>query len=177
LSTEKGFDLLIRSVVDLRQRGLPVSLWIAGDGDTRQLLEQLIAKLNCQTFVRLLGHVADPRSLYEAADAFVLSSIREGLPNVLLEAMALGTPVVATSIAGIPKLITNGMDGILVPPGDTSALTMAIERLLINESLRIQLAAAARETIEARFSFVRRMEKVAAVYDEILGLPIRALPG
>jgi Glycosyltransferase len=177
LSPEKAFDLLIRSVVELRQSGLPAVLWIAGEGDARNSLEQLIAELGCGEFVRLMGHVADPRELYEAADVFALSSIREGLPNVLLEALALETPVVATRIAGVPKLISDGLDGLLVPPADVAALSGALRRLLESSSLRQQFAAAGRVKIEANYSFARRMEKVAAVYDEVLGRPVRSLSG
>ena len=169
LSPEKGFDLLIRAVAELRRAGRPVFLAIAGDGDERPRLEQLIAELGCQSFVQLLGYVADPRRLYEALDLYVLSSLREGLPNVVLEAMALEAPVIATRIAGLPKMIQDGVDGILVPPGDPAALTAAMADLLGDASARDRLSQAARQTIESRFSFQRRMERVVAVYDQVLG--------
>jgi glycosyltransferase involved in cell wall biosynthesis len=168
LSPEKGFDLLIRAAVELRQQGHRVSLWIAGEGAARPQLEQLIAELRCQPFVRLLGHVADPKLLYQALDTYVLSSFREGLPNVVLEAMALEAPVVATRIAGVPKMITDGQDGLLVNPHDQNAITAAIARLLADPLLRSRLATAGRSTIESRFSFQRRMERVVAVYDDVL---------
>jgi glycosyltransferase involved in cell wall biosynthesis len=174
LSAEKGFDLLIRAVANLRRSGRPVGLWIAGDGQEQASLAQLIAELNAGGYVRLLGHVADPRGLYQAADAFALSSIREGLPNVLLEAMALQTPVVATRVAGVPKLITDGHDGLLIAPGDEAALGGAFCRLLDDAHLRDRLGKAGRATIEARYSFARRMEKVVRVYDEVLGRPAQA---
>jgi glycosyltransferase involved in cell wall biosynthesis len=169
LSPEKGFDLLIQAVVTLRKAGHAVSLAIAGDGDARPHLEQLIAELDCQSFVRLLGHVGDPRWLYQALDLFVLSSLREGLPNVVLEAMALEVPVIATRIAGLPKLIEDGVDGVLVPPADLPALTVAMDKLLGDEATRNRLSQAGRQTIESRFAFSRRMERVVAVYDQVLG--------
>jgi glycosyltransferase involved in cell wall biosynthesis len=169
LSPEKRFDLLIRSVAELRRTGQSVSLRIAGEGDARRELEREIRQQGCGDSIRLLGHVADPRSLFEAADIFALSSVREGLPNVLLEAMALETPIVATAIAGIPKVITDQRDGLLVPPGDQSAMTDALRRLIDRDDLRKRLATAGRQTIETRFSFAVRMEKIVAVYDEVLG--------
>ncbi len=177
LSPEKGLDLLIRAVVDLRRSGLPVGLWVAGDGSLQHTLSQQISDLGGGDYVRLMGHLPDPRTLYQAADVFVLSSIREGLPNVVLEAMALKTPVVATRIAGVPKLVTDGRDGLLIPPGDPAALVDAIRRVLCDANLRERLGNSARATIEERFSFVRRMEKVVSIYDELLGRPRRDFPG
>lgn len=107
--------------------------------------------------------------LYEAMDVFVLSSLREGLPNVLLEAMALEVPVVATRIAGIPRVISDGCNGLVVEPGQTEPLAAALGRLVRDAELRARLAIEGRRTIEARFSFAVRMEKVHAVYQRVLG--------
>lgn len=169
LSPEKGFDLLIHAIVKLREAGLPVELAIAGDGAARNDLETLIDRLGCRGYVRLLGHVADPRRLYEAMDVYALSSLREGLPNVLLEAMALEVPIVATRVAGVPKMITDGEDGLLVEAGSVEALADAIGQLASDSGLRRDLAAAGRRTAERRFSFRRRMERIVAIYDEVLG--------
>jgi glycosyltransferase involved in cell wall biosynthesis len=168
LSPEKAFDQLIQAIVDLRRTGKRVSLWIAGEGDARSALQNVIDRLQCGSYVRLLGHVADPKTLYQAMDVFALSSIREGLPNVVLEAMALETPVVATRIAGMPTLIRDGLDGVLVEPGNLKELKSAVGRLIDDAALRRRLAVAARTTIETRFSFTHRMEKVAGVYDALL---------
>lgn len=168
LSPEKGFDLLIRAVCQLRQGGLPLSLWIAGDGAARGDLEKLIAELGCQEHVKLMGHVADPKPLYEAMDLYVLSSIREGLPNVILEAMAMQTPVVATRVAGVPSLVEEGSSGLIVEPGSAEALSGGIRRLAEEPALRDSLAAGARRRVEERFSFARRMEKIVSIYDAVL---------
>jgi glycosyltransferase involved in cell wall biosynthesis len=169
LSEEKGFDLLIRAVVALRQAGRPVQLWIAGEGPARPELERLIAELKVGQDVRLLGQVADVRPLYEAMDLFVLSSLREGLPNVVLEAMAMRTPVVATRVAGVPSLIEDGRHGRLVEPGDLPGLTAVLAELCGNPEQRRQLAERARQRVEAEFSFDQRMAKVARIYDQLLG--------
>ena len=168
LSEEKRFDLLIRAVGELRRAGRDVSLAIVGEGDQRSVLERVIAELGLQDHVRLLGFRSDTIDLYQAFDLYALSSVREGLPNVVLEAMAMGVPVVATSIAGVPKLVTDGVDGLLVPAGDVSSLHQAIDRLYQDREFASRLSAAARTTIEQRFSFTRRMEKVARVYDSVM---------
>jgi glycosyltransferase involved in cell wall biosynthesis len=168
LSAEKAFDNLIRAVGKLVCDGVDVGLFIAGDGPQRDALQQLVAELGLQDRVRLLGFQADLRPFYQALDLFVLSSLREGLPNVMLEAMSLEVPVVATRIAGIPRLISDGENGLLVEPNDVSELANAIGQVLGSASLRERLSAAGRRTIEDRYSFAVRMKKMAALYDELL---------
>jgi glycosyltransferase involved in cell wall biosynthesis len=101
-------------------------------------------------------------------DVFVLSSLREAMPNVVLEAMALGTPVVATRIAGVPDMLAHETSGWLIPPGDAGAMAAGITRLLTDPALRSQFAAAGRSTIETRFSFRERMNRIQRIYDELL---------
>jgi len=169
LSPEKGFDGLIRSVRQLMQIGFDLQLVIAGEGDDRPRLEKQIDALGFRDRVRLLGYCADPRSVYEALDIFVLSSVREGLPNVLLEAMALHVPVVATRIAGIPRLIQDGDNGLLVAADSDRERTTALARLLGDAELRSRFSATGRRTVEERYSFAVRMQRIAALYDNLLG--------
>ncbi|MBY0458364.1 MAG: glycosyltransferase, partial [Gemmataceae bacterium] len=115
LSEEKGFDVLIRSTSDLIRRGLNVSLVIVGEGEARESLERLIRELELGGRVRLAGWQADVKGYFEAMDVFALSSRREGLPNVVLEAMALSVPVVSTRVNGVPRLVQDGRNGFLVP--------------------------------------------------------------
>jgi glycosyltransferase involved in cell wall biosynthesis len=168
LSAEKGFDLLIRATARLLESGLDVQLLIAGDGDAGTGLQRLADMLGMTDRVRLLGYVSDPRPLYEAADVFVLSSLREGLPNVVLEAMSLGVPVVATRIAGVPRLVRDGLTGVLVEPGSADALAAGLSRVLGDPHGRAALAAAGRRTVVDDYSFATRMQKVRAVYDGLL---------
>ncbi len=167
LSPEKGFDLLIRAVAELVRDGLDVGLLIAGEGDERSRLEALIEELGLAERVKLLGYCADTRELYQALDVYVLSSLREGLPNVLLEAMALEVPVVATRIAGVPRLVCDGENGVLVEAGDVAALAAAVRRLAGDPGLRSRLGQAGRGTIEEGYSFAVRMRKIRQVYDEL----------
>ncbi|HEY1379580.1 MAG TPA: glycosyltransferase [Gemmataceae bacterium] len=171
LSPEKGFDVLIRAAAQLCRAGTDLHVVIAGEGAARPDLEALIAELGVGDRVRLLGHCGDTRGLYEALDLFVLSSYREGLPNVLLEALAMEVPVVATRVAGVPRLIRDGETGILVDPGSVDSLAAAMARLLGDPEARGRLAAGGRRLVVDRFSFAARMNKVRAVYDRLLDRP------
>ncbi len=168
LSPEKGFDVLIHAVDQLMIAGCDLRLLIAGEGNERPVLEDLIQRLGRDERVMLLGHVPDPRTLYAAADAFVLSSHREGLPNVLLEALVCRVPVLATAVGGVPRVIADEQNGLLVNAGDTDGLTVALSRLLHNDALKAKLVAAGRQTVEDRYSFDVRMRKIVAVYDEVM---------
>ena len=164
LSEEKGFDRLINVVGKLIDEGQPVGLIIAGEGHLKDALQKQIDEMQLQDHVRLAGFLPDPRELYRAIDLFVLSSIREGLPNVVLEAMASQRPVVATNCNGIPNLVKDGDNGLIVPTADSDALFHAIRRCIFSDDLARQLALQGRRTVEERFSFDRRMQKVVDVY-------------
>jgi glycosyltransferase involved in cell wall biosynthesis len=168
LSDEKGFDRLIRALAQLIAGGVDAALWIVGEGDQQNQLEQLIGELGLGERIRLLGYRSDLRQLYEAMDVFALSSLREGLPNVLLEAMAMQVAVVATRVAGVPKLLQQGEIGLLVEPGNVQALSAALARLLADHGLRTRLGNAGRRAIEQGHSFAARMHKIRAIYDEML---------
>ncbi len=176
LSEEKGFDLLIQAVDRLLASGVDVELCIAGEGDQQERLGELIRSLHREDRIRLLGFQPDTTSLYEAFDVFALSSLREGLPNVVLEAMAMGIPVVATRVAGVPRLIRPEENGLLVDLGDIEELGSSLGRLLTDGELRDRLGGSGRRTVEERFSFERRMERIRKVYDELLAAPCAAIP-
>jgi len=169
LAEEKGFDLLIRAADRLLEAGCDLTLLIAGEGPSRPALQGLIDELGRGERIRLLGFQQEIIPLYEAMDLFVLSSLREGLPNVVLEAMALEVPVLATRIAGIPRLIEDGKNGLLVDPGAVEPLGDAIACLVRDRDLRIALGKAGRATVEGRYSFQNRMNKFQKLYDDLLG--------
>jgi glycosyltransferase involved in cell wall biosynthesis len=168
LSPEKGFDLLISAVEWLVRAGRDVGLVIVGEGDEKQRLENLIAERRLGDRCQLLGYRADVSDIYQALDVFALSSHREGLPNVLLEAMAFEVPVVATCIAGIPDLVRDGENGLLVKAGDADELAAALSRLHSDADLRSRVGTSARRTIEEHYSFRTRMAKVVQLYDRLL---------
>jgi glycosyltransferase involved in cell wall biosynthesis len=169
LSAEKGFDLLIHAVKQLADAGVDLELRIIGEGDARSRLESLISSLALGERVHLPGYRSDVRGLYEAMDLFVLSSIREGLPNVLLEALALEVPIVATRVAGVPRLLQHDVNGWLVEPGDVGALTQGITALLTNPARRTRFRQAGRRCVESRYSFATRMQRIRQLYDDLLG--------
>jgi glycosyltransferase involved in cell wall biosynthesis len=168
LAAEKGFDILIRALHTLLGQGLDVRLVIVGEGGERTKLEKLANELGISERVQLPGWQADVRGYFEAMDVFALSSYREGLPNVLLEAMALDVPVVATRVNGVPRLVQDGRNGLLVAPDDLNGLTTALAGILKNAALRELFRVAGRHTIETRYSFVTRMQRLARLYDDIL---------
>lgn len=169
LSDEKGFDLLIRAVDQLLADGNDLELLIAGEGDRHADLQRLIDLLGRSDRIRLLGYQPDLMPFYQALDLFVLSSLREGLPNVLLEAMASGVPVVATRVAGIPRLVEDGRSGLLVEPGFSESLASSIARLAADPELRHSLAQEACDVIQHRFSFETRMARIRTIYDDLIG--------
>jgi glycosyltransferase involved in cell wall biosynthesis len=168
LSAEKGFDVLLRAAQRLIAAELDVGVLIAGDGEEATPLQTLTQELGIADRVCLLGYRGDVRPVFEAMDVFCLSSYREGLPNVVLEAMAMEVPVVATNIAGIPRLIHDEKHGLLVEPGSVDALANALTRIVNEHGLRPQMQTAARRRIEADYSFARRIHKITRIYDMLL---------
>jgi glycosyltransferase involved in cell wall biosynthesis len=127
-----------------------VDLLVLGDGPERAALERHAARLGLGDRVRFLGagSRADVLTLFRAVDAALLTSAWENLPHTLLEALAVGTPVVATAVGGIPEVVTDGGNGLLVPPRDVEAIAAAVERLAEDDALRGALAQAARASVE-----------------------------
>lgn len=179
LSEEKGFDLLIRAVGQLVRNGHKVGLIIAGEGHLREELQKQIDDRQLTGHVRLAGFLKDPRELYRAIDIFVLSSLREGLPNVVLEAMASGRAVVTTNCNGIPRLVTNGENGIVVDCDNEDQLYRGIRNYIESPEQAAKFAAAGRTTVEEKFNFEHRMAKMVGVYRSLgssLALRINAKP-
>jgi glycosyltransferase involved in cell wall biosynthesis len=152
----KGFDYLVRSVAELTHRGrADFQVELIGDGPERENLEQLARELNVAERVRFRGYLPFEEVRQAMTRATILvhpsSGLGDGLPNVVREAMALGTPVIASDVAGIPEGLDGGACGILVPPRDVPALGDAIQILLADAALRRRYADAARRRVEARF--------------------------
>jgi glycosyltransferase involved in cell wall biosynthesis len=168
LAEERSFAALVRSAHALTARGLDVRLVIVGEGDARTDLERLADDLGVRDRLLLPGWQADVRGYFEAMDVFALSGRREGLPNVLLEAMALEVPVVAARMNGVSRLVQDGRNGFLVEPGDPNGLTTALLGLLTNPGLRDLFRTAGRRTVETRYAFRTRTQRLKRVYDELL---------
>ena len=164
LVPEKGHRVLLRAAALVLAEFTDAVFVIAGDGPLRADLAELAAELGISDHVKLLGSRADVPELLSASDIFVLSSLTEGLPMALLEAMAAGKAVVSTDVGGIRAALDDGSCGLLVPPDNASALADALLRLLRDERLRAKLAQKAR----ARVRDVYSLERMGADYLRLL---------
>jgi glycosyltransferase involved in cell wall biosynthesis len=160
----KDHDTLLRAAARVRQALPDVRFLLVGQGPLEAQVRHLAAQLGLEQTVIFGGFRTDVPRLVAGFDVFALSSTYEGLPIALIEAMALGRPVVATRVGGIPEVITDGADGLLVPPRDPEALAEGLLRVLGNPTLQAGLAAAARaraREFDIRHA-VHRMERVYA---------------
>jgi glycosyltransferase involved in cell wall biosynthesis len=168
LAPEKCFDVLLEAIALLRRRRPEIRLLIAGDGPSRLGLEALAGRLGIGLACRFLGHYRNVVELHHALDVLVQSSGYEGTSNVVLEAMALETPIVATDVGGTAELIADNVHGLLVPADDVDALVQAMERTLADRTAAAQRVQAARRRVEGELSFATRMRTVEATYEELI---------
>jgi len=126
------------------------------------------AALGIGNRVKFLGHFHDVRKVYELIDVYVLSSTREGLPNTILEAMAMRVPIVATDVDGVKEAVTDRKEALLVPPRNPSALANGILTILDNPRLATELTVAARAKVEEEFSFATRMRRIENIYRSVM---------
>jgi glycosyltransferase involved in cell wall biosynthesis/protein-tyrosine-phosphatase len=171
LSPVKAQDDLIRAAKLLDAQVPGVRVLMAGDGPLRGQLEALAAQLGISRQVLFAGARDDIYDLIAAMDIFVLPSLSEGVPMALLEAMALGTPVVATAVGGVPEMVTNRATGLLVPPRDERALADACLELALNRPRALRLADRARRSVEEEFSRDANGRAVVDAYHSIAGRP------
>jgi glycosyltransferase involved in cell wall biosynthesis len=165
LAHVKGHRHLLEAVGRLVHDGHPVRLRLVGDGPDRASLEARVRQLEIDQYVVFEGWQTQDavRGLYERADAFVLASLAEGIPVVLMEAMAMAIPCVATWVAGIPELITDGVDGLLTAPSDEDGLVRAISALHQDPELCRRLGTAARQKILADYDLTANVGRLAAI--------------
>ena len=156
---KKGLDTLVEACARLRERGVPVDCRFYGTGEEEPALRALAARRGVGACVRFEGPIPNER-FYDALnrdDVLVVPSRlmpdgeRDGIPVVLLEAMAAGVTVVSTPVSGIPELVEDGVNGYLVPPDDPGALADTLARLLAEPAARARVAEAARRTLRERF--------------------------
>lgn len=163
LYKNKGLDYLIPAAARIKAIGKNWNFIIIGEGQERENLENLIKKHGLENNVILTGAIPDAYQYLKAFDLFVLPSVKEGQPWVILEAMAAEIPIVATNIAGIPEMIENEKSGLLVEPADSETLSLAIEKILTHPSLAHECAKNALIVIKEKFGtseMVRKNEKL-----------------
>jgi colanic acid/amylovoran biosynthesis glycosyltransferase len=166
MSEEKGLPVLIAAVDQLVAGGADIDLCLVGDGPERPLIESEIRNRGLQQRVVLKGALPGEAllDLYAACDIFVLTSFMEGLPVVLMEAMAAGKPVVAPSVGGIPELVVHGETGLVFNPADSQALARQIQRLLSDAPMRARLGEAGRRKVEQQHSLDRAIEPLVKLF-------------
>jgi glycosyltransferase involved in cell wall biosynthesis/nucleoside-diphosphate-sugar epimerase len=162
LAGVKGLPVLLEALAAIRRDRPNVVLQIAGDGSEREKLESLAARLGVSQNVKFLGYQtqAQVRALLCETDVFVMASFAEGVPVVLMEAMAAGVTVVTTNVAGIPELVDDGASGLLVPPGDAESLAKRVAKLLGDPELRARFARAGRAKVEREFNLAMEVERL-----------------
>lgn len=164
LSVEKDHKLFVDAAARLRGEFPGGRFLVVGEGEQRETLAQQIHALGLQQQVLLLGHRNDVPALYPAFDLLAITSQREGLPNVLLEAMLHGIPAVSTAVGGVPEVIEHGRNGWLVQPGHLAELVTGIATLWRDGPRRLQMAQAAVDTVRQRFLFDSRMQRMIDLY-------------
>jgi colanic acid/amylovoran biosynthesis glycosyltransferase len=166
LSVEKGLPVLLESVRFLLARGYKIRLTLAGDGADRKALEELARRLGIYDHLVFAGFVGQDRvrEYLRQSDMLVLPSFAEGVPVSLMEAMACGVPVLATYVGGIVELVDPETTGLLVPAGDSAALSQAIMRYCDDFELRQRVSRSARDKIVSAFNLDAEIDKLAELF-------------
>lgn len=160
---EKGHQILIEACKLLRQNGLRFQVVLVGGGPELARLQAYVKENDLAESVTFTGALSHPQTLahLRRADLFALASFAEGIPVALMEAMSLGVACISTTVAGIPELIRSGIDGLLVPPGNVTALAAALESLITKPMLRKSLGASARQRIITQYNLPLNQELLA----------------
>jgi glycosyltransferase involved in cell wall biosynthesis len=179
LQPEKGIEVFLRAAAALAPRAPDVRFLVVGAGPVRGRLETLCRRLAITDRVYFLGHRPDARAIIATLDILVVSSLNDGSPLVVLEAMASATPILASRTGGIPDQLRDGVDGLLVTPGSARALATAMERLLGDPDGARLLAASARRRVRSRFRYDTMLGAVERTYRIALErrAPGAAVPG
>lgn len=168
LVPHKGQRHLVEAAAMVVKQVADARFVIAGEGELRESLEHQIKTHGLEKHVILAGFRPDVLSLHKAFDIFVMSSVMEGLGTSILDAMACGKPVIATTAGGMPEIVQDGETGLLVPPRDDRALATAIVRLLKDEPLRRRMGANGLSLANSRFSAERMVAETLSVYETVV---------
>lgn len=175
LLEKKGFEYLIEACSLLAKKGIKFHCSIIGDGPLSNALQEQIKRLNLLDYISMLGemNISEILKLYRQSDIFALACVitdfgdRDGIPVVLMEAMAMQLPVITTPVSGNPELVSDGKNGLMVPQRDPEALAQALERLINDQLLRKQLGEQGRQTILAGFDIQMTAAQMAQIFQEI----------
>jgi glycosyltransferase involved in cell wall biosynthesis len=164
LSQEKGFALLIEAIAELIDDGKDLRLVILGEGGLRSRLEKKIRELGVRRRVLMPGYVENAQNYLRLFDMFIISSLSEGLPIVLLEAMQAGVPIVATSVGGIPAALDDGRAGLLIEPGNVGAIKQGVEDIITYSEKTAERKQNALLRVNTSFSSKAMAEKYYVIY-------------
>ncbi|MFO1000032.1 MAG: glycosyltransferase [Planctomycetaceae bacterium] len=164
----KDHQTALKAVDEARHRIPELRLLLAGDGDQRSAIEQTIRERGLEQTVTLAGTRKDIADLLSASDVFLMSSISEGIPLTVIEAMAARRPVVSTAVGGLPELVEHGVSGMLAPSGDASSLAASLVQLYDNADLRRQMADVAAGRAQEKFSLQGMLNSYRDVYHDVL---------
>jgi len=166
----KDHETLFSALVHLRNAGVKCLALVAGEGPRRSDLEGHASALGLgPTILRFLGNRDDVDRVLAMLDVFVLTSVSEGLPNTILEAMASGLPVVSTHVGGVEELVENGKTGMLVPPKNAEMLAAAVSTLARDEELRRSMGAQGQKKARGEFGLRRMLDEYERFYLELTG--------
>jgi len=168
LTPVKGLPYLLMAAKTLLERGMAVKVLIVGDGGIRMDLEKQASDMGISANIVFLGHREDTDQLLQAMDIFVLPSMSEGVPMALLEAMAASRPIVASRVGGIPEVVKDGVEGLLVEPKDVKGLAESFLRLIRSPDMARKMGEGARKRVERECSATGMAEQVGSLYYELI---------
>jgi glycosyltransferase involved in cell wall biosynthesis len=161
LVKEKNYETMIRAAARIKEG---VNFILIGDGPQREELEKQVAKNKLRNDFLIIEPSGDDAKYLKAFDVFVMSSIKEGLPYILLEAMAAGLPIVVTEAGGIPEMIKNHENGLMVAQKNPEQLAIAIQGILENKNISKELGEQAKKAVDEKFSLEEMVEKTEKIY-------------
>lgn len=168
LSPEKGHRYLVDAIAKCRSDNKEIYYVFCGEGPCLEELKEQCQRLGVLSHCLFIGFRRDLQKIFRAMDLFVLPSLTEGLPNVVLESFACAKPVVATQVGGVPELVKDGVNGLLVPAQCSHSLAEAMKRFLGDRKFRHNMGLAGFETVKKDFGFVDQTRKLEMIYSEIL---------
>jgi glycosyltransferase involved in cell wall biosynthesis len=168
LHPQKGHSYLFEAIAKILQENPHSHFLLVGEGVLETKLKHLIAEKQLTAHVSFLGVRQDIPEILEVSDLFVLPSLWEGLPNSVLEAMALSLPIVSTNVDGCPEVVQDGITGILVPAKDSGSLAIAINTLIFNDELRINMGKNGRNRVLSQFDQEKNIDQFVKLYQSLL---------
>lgn len=167
LDKRKGLEYLIRAIKILKNTYKNIKLLLVGEGSEKKSLTKLVNDLKLEEQILFVGKTNETKKYLQALDVFVLPSLQEGLSIAIIEAMAAGVPVIASNVNGIPEVVTNNLDGILIDPQDEYKIAKAVEKLINNKTFRDSLVENAYEKVKVKFDIKNIVNEFQDLYLEL----------